>query len=71
MDNGYNIWSFQGKLLQRHPISQFCQMLWRPRPQTLLSDDHVTVGLHIWRHRHNIAVVDDQINKFGLQILEN
>ncbi|CAB3991027.1 Eukaryotic translation initiation factor 3 subunit B [Paramuricea clavata] len=42
VDNGYNIWSFQGKLLQRHSINQFCQMLWRPRPQTLLSDDQVT-----------------------------
>ena len=45
VDNGYNIWSFQGKLLQRHSITQFCQMLWRPRPPTLLSDDQVTVCL--------------------------
>lgn len=41
VDNGYYIWSFQGKLLQRHAISQFCQMLWRPRPPTLLSEDQV------------------------------
>ncbi|XP_058950716.2 eukaryotic translation initiation factor 3 subunit B-like [Pocillopora verrucosa] len=39
VDNGYYIWSFQGKLLQRHALDQFCQLLWRPRPPSLLSED--------------------------------
>ncbi|KAJ7372582.1 translation initiation factor eIF-3b like protein [Desmophyllum pertusum] len=38
VDNGYYIWSFQGKLLQRHALDQFCQLLWRPRPPSLLTD---------------------------------
>ncbi|XP_031556262.1 eukaryotic translation initiation factor 3 subunit B-like [Actinia tenebrosa] len=39
VDNGYFIWSFQGKLLQRHVLDQFCQLLWRPRPPTLLDEE--------------------------------
>jgi len=37
VDNGYFIWSFQGKVLQRHPLDQFCNFSWRPRPPTLLT----------------------------------
>ncbi|KAK2557121.1 Eukaryotic translation initiation factor 3 subunit B [Acropora cervicornis] len=39
VDNGYYIWSFQGKLLQRHTLDQFCSLLWRPRPPSLLSEE--------------------------------
>jgi len=41
VDNGYFIWSFQGKVLQRHVIEQFCHFLWRPRPKTLLSTKEI------------------------------
>lgn len=34
---GYWIWSFQGKILKRINLDNFAQLLWRPRPQTLLS----------------------------------
>ncbi|XP_014680977.1 PREDICTED: eukaryotic translation initiation factor 3 subunit B-like [Priapulus caudatus] len=40
-DTGYWLWSFQGKLMQRHAIDRFCQVLWRPRPPTLLTKDHM------------------------------
>jgi len=39
VDNAYFIWSFQGKILQRHPMKEFCSFLWRPRPKTLLSEE--------------------------------
>eukprot|EP00794_Sanderia_malayensis_P008994 gene8994-9955_t len=39
VDNAYNIWSFQGRLLQTQSTDQLCQFLWRPRPKCLLSDD--------------------------------
>ena len=42
VDNGYFIWSFQGKVLQRHQLDQFCHFLWRPRPPTLLSDKQIS-----------------------------
>lgn len=34
---GYWIWSFQGKILKRVNLEKFAQLLWRPRPPTLLS----------------------------------
>jgi len=39
MENGYNIWSFQGKLIHKVLKDRFCQFLWRPRPPTLLSKE--------------------------------
>ncbi|KAF6171307.1 hypothetical protein GIB67_036975 [Kingdonia uniflora] len=39
MENGFNIWSFSGKLLYRIPKDHFFQFLWRPRPPSLLTPD--------------------------------
>jgi len=39
VDNGYFIWSFQGKILQRHALKEFCSFLWRPRPKSLLTEE--------------------------------
>ncbi|GAB9471386.1 Eukaryotic translation initiation factor 3 subunit b [Globisporangium polare] len=38
MDNGYNLWTFQGKLLTEEKKDSFYQFIWRPRPRSLLSD---------------------------------
>ncbi|CAK4508824.1 unnamed protein product [Aphanomyces euteiches] len=38
MDNGYNLWTFQGKLLEEKKKDHFYQFMWRPRPKSLLSD---------------------------------
>jgi translation initiation factor 3 subunit B len=35
MDNGYNLWSFQGKQLQTQPFEAFYQFMWRPRQKLL------------------------------------
>lgn len=37
MENGFHIWSFNGKLLYRIPKDHFYQFLWRPRPPSFLS----------------------------------
>ncbi|KAM7476202.1 hypothetical protein LguiB_023445 [Lonicera macranthoides] len=37
MENGFNIWSFNGKLLYRILKDHFFQFLWRPRPPSFLS----------------------------------
>ncbi|KAI9905619.1 hypothetical protein PsorP6_014299 [Peronosclerospora sorghi] len=39
MDNGYTLWSFQGKQLVEEKKEAFYQFLWRPRPRTLLSEE--------------------------------
>lgn len=37
-EHAYWIWSFQGKLLHKQLLTDFCQLLWRPRPPSLLDD---------------------------------
>jgi len=41
VDNAYWLWSFQGRLIRKHSLDRFCQLLWRPRPQTLLSEEKI------------------------------
>ncbi|XP_054698346.1 eukaryotic translation initiation factor 3 subunit B [Grus americana] len=41
VDNAYWLWTFQGRLLQKNNKDRFCQLLWRPRPATLLSEDQI------------------------------
>ena len=38
-EHGYAIWNFHGVELQKHILQQFKQILWRPRPKTLLSKE--------------------------------
>ena len=45
MDTGYIVWSFQGKLLYRSSgMDKFCQLFWRPRPPSLLTEEDLKVG---------------------------
>jgi len=39
MEAGYSIWDFKGQLVQENKLDRFKQLLWRPRPPTLLSRD--------------------------------
>ncbi|KAF2265671.1 eukaryotic translation initiation factor 3 subunit B [Lojkania enalia] len=39
MENGYHIYDFKGTLLREEHIDRFKQLLWRPRPPTLLSKE--------------------------------
>ena len=39
MENGYHMHTFSGVLLTEQPIEKFKQLLWRPRPPTLLSKE--------------------------------
>ncbi|KAL5559619.1 hypothetical protein UlMin_035830 [Ulmus minor] len=39
MENGFNIWSFKGKLLYRILKDHFFQYLWRPRPPSFLTPE--------------------------------
>ena len=39
MENGYHLYDFKGELLREEHIDKFKQLLWRPRPSTLLSKD--------------------------------
>jgi translation initiation factor 3 subunit B len=39
MEAGYAIWDFKGAELVKQQVDKFKQLLWRPRPPTLLSRD--------------------------------
>ncbi|KAI5838971.1 eukaryotic translation initiation factor eIF2A-domain-containing protein [Morchella snyderi] len=39
MENGYHLWDFKGTLLREEHIDRFKQLLWRPRPPTMLSKE--------------------------------
>lgn len=38
-ENGYKLWDFKGTLLREELVEGFKQILWRPRPPTLLTKD--------------------------------
>lgn len=40
-DNAYWLWSFQGRIVRKCNMDRFCQLLWRPRPQSLLSEEKI------------------------------
>ncbi|ESN92191.1 hypothetical protein HELRODRAFT_157973 [Helobdella robusta] len=41
VDNAFWIWNFQGKILHKQTIDRYCQLLWRPRPPSLLSGEQI------------------------------
>ncbi|XP_071954537.1 eukaryotic translation initiation factor 3 subunit B-like [Antedon mediterranea] len=41
VDNAYWMWSFQGKVLQKCTTDRFCQLLWRPRPPPVLTEEQI------------------------------
>eukprot|EP00117_Sycon_ciliatum_P019562 scpid37911/ scgid17698/ Eukaryotic translation initiation factor 3 subunit B; Eukaryotic translation initiation factor 3 subunit 9; eIF-3-eta; eIF3 p116 len=41
VDTGYIVWSLHGQPLQRHSVDGFCELHWRPRPKSLLSEEEV------------------------------
>ena len=41
MDNGYRLWSFQGQLLATVAQEQLYQVMWRPRPASLLTKQQI------------------------------
>lgn len=45
MENAYWIWNFQGRLIHKQVLDKFCQFSWRPRPPSLLSEEHIKVSV--------------------------
>jgi translation initiation factor 3 subunit B len=56
MDNGYIIWSFQGKQLYQQSFETFFQLLWRPR-ESLLSKSQVR------KVKNNLKKYEKQFDK--------
>ncbi|KFM61475.1 Eukaryotic translation initiation factor 3 subunit B, partial [Stegodyphus mimosarum] len=41
LDNAFWLWTFCGRLVRKKDVEGFCQLLWRPRPPILLSEEKV------------------------------
>jgi translation initiation factor 3 subunit B len=39
LENGYNLWTFQGALVRKEQTQMFYQFQWRPRPASILSTE--------------------------------
>ncbi|RUS24890.1 hypothetical protein BC938DRAFT_472941, partial [Jimgerdemannia flammicorona] len=64
-DHGYCIWDFKGQPLFKQNIDKFKQLLWRPRPKTLLSKEamkKIRKGLREYSRKfeQEDAIVDDE-----------
>lgn len=54
IDNGFWLWTFQGRVVHRHNVARMCNVQWRPRPKTLLSEKQ-------------IRNIKKNLNKYGAQ----
>lgn len=69
LENGYYIWTFQGRLLQKVLKDKFYQFLWRPRPPTLLSEEvesEITKNLNKYA---KVYIEEDKQKRYGTRIL--
>lgn len=41
VDNAFWIWNFQGQLLVKQQLERFCQLMWRPRPASMLTEKEI------------------------------
>ena len=71
VDNAYWLWSFQGKILKRYQLDRFCQLLWRPRPPTLLSPKDIKeIKKNLKKYSVEFDVVDrEQGSKKNKELL--
>eukprot|EP00995_Heteronema_vittatum_P010263 NODE_56_length_2190_cov_645.855675_g47_i0.p1 GENE.NODE_56_length_2190_cov_645.855675_g47_i0~~NODE_56_length_2190_cov_645.855675_g47_i0.p1 ORF type:complete len:668 (+),score=304.87 NODE_56_length_2190_cov_645.855675_g47_i0:260-2005(+) len=65
MENGYTIWSFQGKQLLALSREKFLQFAWRPRPASLLSDERLrqiskSLGKRVAKYQKGEKVLERQ-----------
>lgn len=65
VDNAYWLWTFQGRLLQKNNKDRFCQLLWRPRPPTLLSADQIKVPFYLYIYILLVCVCGASDDKFN------
>ena len=63
MDTGYFVWSFQGKLLQKHMMERFYQFAWRPRPKTLLREAHYAHIRKQWKTFQSRFEAQDKVQQ--------
>jgi len=62
MENGYAMWTSQGRLLCKQPHEHFQKLHWRPRPKSLLSDkDEKALMKNLRKYREQFEEIDNAI----------
>ncbi|RWS15335.1 Eukaryotic translation initiation factor 3 subunit B-like protein [Dinothrombium tinctorium] len=71
-DNAYWVWSFQGRLIRKHALDNFCQLLWRPRPPSLLSEEKLKeIKKNLKKYSSEFDIKDRMVlSKVSKDILE-
>ena len=64
MENGYRLWTFSGLPLKEAPVEKFKQLLWRPRPPTLLSrEEQKTVRRNLREYSREFDELDKEMEE--------
>ena len=62
MENGYHMWTFNGKLLYKYGKDRFFQFLWRPRGKSLLSaEQEAEIEKNIKKYSKRFEELDEKI----------
>lgn len=65
MENGHHMYTFSGSPLSENPIEKFKQLLWRPRPPSLLSKEEQR---NIRRNLREYSRDFDEEDKYAVDI---
>jgi len=62
MENGYNVWTSQGRQITKVPLEHFQKLHWRPRPASLLTpQDEKRLMKDLKKYRIKFTEIDDAI----------
>lgn len=61
MDNGYTLWSFQGKQLHQQSFETFYQLQWRPRPSLLNKAETAKVLKNLKKYEREFDKADKDL----------
>merc|ERR1712216_325375 len=62
MENGYHMWTFNGKLLYKYGKDRFFQFLWRPRAKSLLTaEQEADIEKNIKKYSKRFEEIDEKI----------
>jgi len=59
MDNGYVLWTFQGKQLAQASFETFYQFMWRPRERLATEDEVTEISKNIKRYERRFNAFDE------------
>lgn len=73
MENGYHLYDFKGEQLREDPVEKLKQLLWRPRPPTLLSkEEQKTIRKNLREYSRVFEQEDaDRINSADVAVVEH